>query len=253
MPADRSQAGFSLIEIIVAVAILAILAGATAPLVVRNMTAARRDETTVRLRRLVDGMVGDPGAGRFGYLGDMGNLPPTLTDLWVRGTQPAFAISAWGYGAGWAGPYVQQTQPLADLTQDAWGVALQYVAGTARVTSAGEDHLFGTADDLIYPAAAPPTTGGLTLTVLGIPNTNPAATVVLGSAEASPLIALTANGTLSTSALAGVGPFFSATPVPIGVHALTVTGIGTYAGASATSVLTIHAGNNASTVTLVQP
>src|SRR3990167_6848277 len=147
MRADRGEAGFSLIEILVAVAILAILAGATAPLVVRNMTAARREETTERLRRLVDGMIGDPAAGRFGYLGDMGNLTPALGDLLDQGAQPAFAITAYGYGAGWRGPYVQQTQPLADLTQDAWGVGLAYTAGTARVTSAGEDHLLGTADD----------------------------------------------------------------------------------------------------------
>ena len=253
MRAERSQAGFSLIEILVAVAILAILAGATAPLVVRNMTAARREETTERLRRLVDGMVGDPAAGRYGYLGDMGNLPPALGDLLVRGVQPAFAISAYGYGAGWSGPYVQQTQALADLTQDAWGVALQYIPGTARVTSAGVDHLLGTADDLIYPASAPPTTGALTVTVLGIPNTNPAATIALGSAEVSASLAVTASGTLSTTGLVGSGPFFSATPVALGVHGLVVTGIGTYAGASATQVLTVRSGNNAATVTLVQP
>jgi len=253
MLADRSEAGFSLIEILVAVAILALLAGATAPLVVRNMTAARRDETTERLRRLVDGMIGDAAAGRYGYLGDMGNLPPALGDLLVRGTQPAFGISPYGYGAGWSGPYVQQTQALADLTQDAWGVALQYAPAAARVTSAGEDHQLGTADDLAYPGSAPPTTGALAVTVLGIPNTNPAATVVLTSAEVSASLSVTAGGTLSTSTLAGSGPFFNSVPVPIGVHALIVTGVGTYAGATATQVLAVRSGNNASTVTLVQP
>jgi prepilin-type N-terminal cleavage/methylation domain-containing protein len=253
MPAERSDSGFSLIEILVAVAILALLAGATAPLVVRNMTAARRAETTERLRRLVDGMVGDPAAGRYGYLGDMGNLPPALGDLLIRGTQPAFGISPYGYGAGWSGPYVQQTQALADLTQDAWGVALQYAAGAAQVTSAGEDHQLGTADDLIYPGSAPPTTGALAVSVLGIPNTNPAATVTLTSAEVSVSLSVTASGALSTSALAGSGPFYSSAPVPIGVHALIVTGLGGYAGAAATQVLTVRSGNNASSVTLVQP
>ncbi|MBM4337629.1 MAG: type II secretion system protein [Deltaproteobacteria bacterium] len=252
MRAERCEAGFSLIEILVAVAILAILAGATAPLVVRNMTAARREETTERLQRLVDGMIGDPAEGRFGYLGDMGNLPPALGDLLVQGAQPAFAITAFGYGAGWSGPYVQQTQPLADLSQDAWGVALAYTAGTARVTSAGEDHLFGTADDLIYPATAPPTSGALVVTVLGIPNTNPATTVALGAAEASAQLAITSNGAISSAALSGVGPFSRAS-VPLGVHALVVSGVGSWAGASATSVLAIRSGNNAATVTLVQP
>jgi len=253
MAAERSESGFSLIEIIVAVAILALLAGATAPLVVRNMTAARRAETTERLRRLVAGMVGDAAAGRYGYLGDMGNLPPALGDLLIQGGQPAFGISPYGYGAGWSGPYVQQTQALADLTQDAWGVALQYAPSAARVTSAGEDHLLGTADDLIYPGSAPPTTGALAVSVLGIPNTNPAATVVLGSAEAGASLSVTANGVLSTWPLAGSGPFYSAAPIPIGVHALIVTGVGGYAGAGATQVLTVRSGNNAATVTLVQP
>jgi len=253
MPAERSNSGFSLIEIIVAVAILALLAGATAPLVVRNMTAARRAETTERLRRLVDGMVGDAAAGRYGYLGDMGNLPPALGDLLIQGAQPAFGISPYGYGAGWSGPYVQQTQALADLTQDAWGVALQYAPSAAQVTSAGEDHLVGTADDLIYPGSAPPTTGAFAVSVQGVPNTNPAATVALGSAEVSASLSITANGALSTSALAGSGPFYSAAPIPIGVHALIVTGLGSYAGAAATQVVTVRSGNNASTVTLVQP
>lgn len=253
MQAERSESGFSLIEIIVAVAILALLAGATAPLVVRNMTAARRAETTERLRRLVDGMIGDASAGRYGYLGDMGNLPPTLGDLLLRGVQPAFAISPYGYGVGWSGPYVQQTQALADLTQDAWGVPLQYAASAARVTSAGEDHLLGTADDLIYPASAPPTTGALAVSVLGIPNTNPAATVALSAADVSASLSVSTNGVLSTWALAGSGPFYSAVPVPVGVHALIVSGLGSYAGALSTQVLTIRAGNNAATVTVVQP
>lgn len=253
MPADRTEAGFSLIEIIVAVAILALLAGATAPLVVRNMTAARRDETTERLRRLVDGMIGDAPAGRYGYLGDMGNLPPALGDLLVRGGQPAFGVSPYGYGVGWSGPYVQQTQALANLTQDAWGVALQYAPAAAQVRSAGEDHQLGTADDLIYPGSTPPTTGAFAVTVLGIPNTNPAATVALTSAQVSALLTVTASGSLATSALAGSGPFYSPVPVPIGVHALIVTGIGSYAGAAATQVVTVRSGNNASTITLVQP
>ena len=148
---------------------------------------------------------------------------------------------------------MQQTQALADLTQDAWGVALQYAPGVARVTSAGEDHQLGTADDLIYPASAPPTTGALAVSVLGIPNTNPAATVALGTAQVSALLSITSNGALSTWALAGSGPFWSAAPVPIGVHALIVTGVGSYAGVTATQILTVRAGNNASTVTLVQP
>ena len=58
---------------------------------------------------------------------------------------------------------------------------------------------------------------------------------------------------LSTWTLAGGGPFYSAAPVPIGVHALIVTGLGGYAGATATQVVTVRSGNNASTVTLVQP
>ncbi len=253
MRAERSESGFSLIEILVAVAILALLAGATAPLVVRNMTAARRDETSERLRRIVDGMVGDPSEGRFGYLGDMGNLPPTLADLLVRGPQPPFAISPYGYGAGWSGPYVQQTQAFADLTQDAWGVALQYSSGAAQVTSAGEDHVLGTADDLIHPASAPPTTGALAVSVFGIPNSNPSATVALDSAEASASLAITSNGVVSTQALVGGGPFYSAAPVPIGAHALIVSGLGGYSGASATQVLIVRAGSNVASATLVQP
>lgn len=252
----RSEtAGFSLLEVIVVVAIIAILAGASAPFVVIEMRRARLNDTSERMVRLVEGMVGRPADGFYGYVGDMGGVPASLQDLIVQDTQPSFTQSIYGFGVGWNGPYVHELGPLGDPTQDAWGTAFSYDGSQVQVTSAASDHSLGSADDLVYPAAAAATTGVLTVTVLGIPS-GTSTTVPLTSAEASVAVTISNSGSLGslgTVALAGGGPFFTAAPIHIGVHAVIVTGLGAYSGLSGTRVIEMRAGNTATSVTLVQP
>ena len=252
----RSKAdGFSLIEIIVVVGIISILAGATAPFVVIEMRRARLNDTSERMVRLIDGIVGRPLDGYFGYVGDMGGVPASLQDLVVQGTQPNFAQSIYGFGVGWNGPYVHELGPLGDATRDAWGTAFSYNGIQAQVTSAASDHSLGTGDDLVYPASAPTTTGILTVTVLGIPS-GTSTTVPLTSAEASVSVTISNSGslgTLGTVGLAGGGPFYTATPIHVGIRAVIATGLGTYSGLSATKVIEMYAGNASTTLTLVQP
>ena len=244
--------GFSLIEILVALAMLSILAGALAPFVVQEMSRTRRSDTSERLVRLMQGMVGRTSDGLFGYVGDMGSLPSSLTDLVQQGAQPAFTQTIYGFGVGWNGPYVTETAPSADPLMDAWGTAIDYTNTAAQVTSAASDHTLSTADDLEYPSVAAQTTGIMTVTVLGIP-VGISTPVPLTSAEASGTVTVSNSGVLSTVSLIGSGPLYTNTPIHIGHHAVVITGIGTYSGASATQVVQVLPGNTAITMTLVQP
>ncbi len=252
MRARTRPHGFTLIEILIVLAAISILAGALTPLVVHQMVRARLDDTSERMVRLLDGMVGQPRDDRFGYVGDMGGLPGTLEDLVTPGSQATFAQTGYGFGLGWNGPYVTETGPGGDITRDGWGTAFDYTSAQAQVRSAGPDRVLGNGDDLVYPAVPPPTTGLLIVTVLGIPNGISAA-VPLTSAEASVSVSVSDTGTLDTAALAGSGPFYTSSPIHAGVHAVVVQGIGSYAGASSTEVVEVSPGNTALTVTLVQP
>ncbi|MFQ5697585.1 MAG: prepilin-type N-terminal cleavage/methylation domain-containing protein [Myxococcota bacterium] len=250
---EGAREGFSLIEIIVAVAIVSILAGALAPFVAQQVRSAREDATRERMERIYRGMVGDPARGQYGYLGDMGQLPPRLIDLTVRGSQPVWSMGAAGVGTGWNGPYVVAASAAAEVTQDAWGTVYQYASGTPRLTSAGADRRLGTSDDLGYPATAPPTQGSLVVSVRGLPNTGPPTLNLDPASVAGVQLAFSNAGVAATLALAWNGTAWVGSGIHRGLHPLTVTGRGAYGTAVASDVVSIHAGSNARTLTLVQP
>lgn len=99
---------------------------------------ARRTAVLNQLDRIKKGLVGDPRViapgerdiRRFGYLGDIGTLPSSLSFLVTAGTSPndlpPFKITGHTadpnvqIGAGWRGPYV----PPDSLT-DPWGNAIE--------------------------------------------------------------------------------------------------------------------------------
>ncbi len=137
----RNQ-GFTLIEVIVAMAIVAIMAGALVPLSYRIWESQEVDTTSNRMEALKAAMVGDIKLYQqgthtdFGYVGDNGELPASLTELT---------------------PYLNTGFNPTSYNQDAWGEGLIYTtaveAATGRYQSAtlvstGPDRTLSTADDL---------------------------------------------------------------------------------------------------------
>lgn len=126
--------GFTLIEIVIAVAIVAIMAGTIAPMVYRNMERAREEATLKELTTLRDGMLE--------FYDDTGRFPTELEGLTALVSDPGVS--------GWAGPYVGSSEgdPTVAVTTDEWGSTYQYdldpttnPAGVAQavVVSAGSD------------------------------------------------------------------------------------------------------------------
>ena len=101
------------------------------------------------------GMVGKPGDGRFGFVGDIGRLPASFQELAQPGGLPAYTTSTTrGIGMGWRGPYVNIGTSANDYLTDAFGRAYTG-ASSGQVRSAGPDGVAGNADDIVYPPAAP--------------------------------------------------------------------------------------------------
>jgi len=144
--AGPTAKGLSLIEVIIILAVLAVLVALLVPSSVQVLTGARRDTTLDEMENLQIAMIGDPNLknsgvrSSFGYIGDMGNLPATLDDLLTQGAQPAYAFnSSLGVGAGWRGPYIT-LGPGSDADshkKDAFGNFYTY-DGTDYVNGQGQ-------------------------------------------------------------------------------------------------------------------
>jgi general secretion pathway protein G len=104
----RREAGFSLLELIVVMSIMAILAGAAIPVVSKSLTRARVNDTSLRLTRLEPAIVA--------YFEDTGQFPPRFSDLEDNESSVP----------GWTGPYLRalaagNVGPTAALDKDGWG------------------------------------------------------------------------------------------------------------------------------------
>ncbi len=109
---DGTWSGFTLIEVIVAVAIVAVLAGAITPLVFRELMQAREEATLRELNAL--------SAGLAAFYQDTGRLPAESEGLAALVSDPGVH--------GWQGPYVGggRGDPVAEATTDAFGRAYLY-------------------------------------------------------------------------------------------------------------------------------
>jgi len=148
----HTEKGFTLVEVLFVVALLAILGTMTLTTVSENVDAIRYTETRAKMDAIRAAILGEDSVDalghrtRFGFVGDMGNFPVTLSSLTTQGSQPTWTFDTfYGFGSGWRGPYVQQqftTNLAVDL--DAWGTSFVYTTSPVpSVTSLGADRAPG--------------------------------------------------------------------------------------------------------------
>lgn len=157
----RRRCGFTLIEVIIAIAIISILASMAVPYAAKLIDMSREENTRKEMEGLFIAMTGDPKVPTGGYVGDMGRLPNNLGELNTQGAQPAGVTGFLGVKRGWFGPYVNPGFDPGGYLTDAWGTNYDYgFPGTGQIRSRGADRRAGLApnygDDIIYPRTVQP-------------------------------------------------------------------------------------------------
>ncbi len=156
----RASAGFTLIEIVIIISVLAILAAAISPAILQQVVDTKIDTTKKEARILHEAIVGRSDTpGSYGFVGDMGRVPLSIDELVKPGpTTPIYTTATpRGVGMGWKGPYVNVGDTKDDYLSDAFNRPYRTVSGQVR--SAGPDGVFDTPDDIVYPPS-PSVIGG---------------------------------------------------------------------------------------------
>jgi len=121
---SKRDAGFSLMELLVALVILALIVGLVAPQVLGYLGRARSQSADVQIDNLKSAL--------SLYLVDMGRYPSSSEGLEALIKAPPGAAS-------WRGPYVED----GELPMDPWGRAFEYEltadGGRPRVFTLGAD------------------------------------------------------------------------------------------------------------------
>jgi len=163
-----SDAGFTLLEVVIIVAVMAILAAAITPSLLRQIVDAKVLTTRASARAIYEGMVGKADTkGSYGFLGDMGRLPTEVKELVFapNGAMPAANNRNFrGVTMGWNGPYLTVGESRDDIGKDAWNNEFRLV-GNGQVRSAGPDGVFDDEDDIVYPTEAPKLGGRVLVSV----------------------------------------------------------------------------------------
>ncbi|HYG73960.1 MAG TPA: prepilin-type N-terminal cleavage/methylation domain-containing protein [Planctomycetota bacterium] len=103
----RPARGFSLLELVVVLAVLAALAGLVVPLVAESRDSSQEQATKVTLSRIRDVIMGS--GERPGYYADLNKTPQKMADLFVTPTYLPLDEQSFNRktGRGWRGPYIQ--------------------------------------------------------------------------------------------------------------------------------------------------
>ena len=147
---SRRRDGFTLMELIVVMALLGILTSVGINIVLRTLEAQKADSTLLEMETIKRAIAGDPSLiinGRradFGYYGDMGIMPATLTDLITQGSQPALTNNTTYFIIyGWGGPYLSKSfEGESDAAiEDSWRNA--YIYTNSKTVNASGDSVYG--------------------------------------------------------------------------------------------------------------
>lgn len=124
----KSQAGFSLIELLVVLTIIALLGAIVGPQIISNLGSAKSDTTKIQIE--------DYGAALDLFYLDNGRYPTSEEGLRALVSPPA------GLGT-WDGPYLKKNK----IPADAWGNDYRYEApgnhGAYDLYSYGADNTAG--------------------------------------------------------------------------------------------------------------
>ena len=256
----RRRGGFTLIEVIIAIAIISILASMAVPYAAKLIDMSRTENTRKEMEELYNTIMGDPKIPTGGFVGDVGRLPANITQLNTRTAPPLPAPpqglpggGLLGVKVGWYGPYINTGFDAQGYLNDAWGTAYAYGnPGAGQIRSAGADRVMGTADDLIYPPNAVTFTGNLVVNLYVWDNTagqyrlNPTPAQVTGMGVT---YYYSNNGNQTSVSITVpptvVGPPYSFNGYHAGLHAVTGTCqlVGSPAAATGQAVVYVP-GNN---------
>ena len=134
MKQGKSQRGIAFLVIAIAVFFIATV-GMTV-LAEYSIRDTQRKADSTRLARVYRAIVGDPSKDTFGYLGDVGDYPTTLKDLFES---PGVV--------GWNGPYLSDDFFSGSTVNDSYGSPMEYYLKLApgatdelTIISKGPDH-----------------------------------------------------------------------------------------------------------------
>lgn len=130
-PGSRTQ-GFTLIEVIIVLGIISILLGLLAPLALQLFTAERTTAVENEVQTIYQAIVGDPKRGVFGFVGDVGGFPNSLSDLVVPPTTGGAIVP------GWRGPYLGNPRIETGILLDPFNFPFEYFL---KAVTAGPDQL----------------------------------------------------------------------------------------------------------------
>lgn len=157
-PKQNNQSGFTLLELVVVIAVLGLIANMATEFVAQNTNQQRFDTTKDRMEKIRYAIIGDitkttnGQPDLTGFVHDMGRLPITLSELHINpldcdpdavGDQTCTANydSTINRNIGWRGPYV--SKEIAST--DGWGQSWSYSISDGKITlkSLGLDNTDG--------------------------------------------------------------------------------------------------------------